>query len=91
MIISGFTPEGNRRMNLEYDRLKRINPSIIMIAVSGYGQTGPQRNRSVFDAIIQAESGARLEIIYTITIPMLLKQKTGGWLSALLEITSGNG
>lgn len=57
MVISGFTPEGNRLMGLEYERLKQVNPGIILVAISGYGQTGPSRNRPAFDAIAQAESG----------------------------------
>ena len=58
IIISGFTPKGNQRMGLDYERLKKINPGIIMVAVSGYGQTGPYADRPSFDAISQAESGA---------------------------------
>ncbi len=58
MVISGFTPEGNRLMGLEYDRLKQVNPAIILVAISGFGQTGPYRNRPAFDSIAQAESGA---------------------------------
>jgi CoA:oxalate CoA-transferase len=57
IVISGFTPEGNRRMGLDYNRLKQVNPGIIQVAISGYGQNGPYRNRPAFDAIAQAESG----------------------------------
>jgi crotonobetainyl-CoA:carnitine CoA-transferase CaiB-like acyl-CoA transferase len=45
-------------MGLDYERLKKINPGIIMVAVSGYGQTGPYADRPSFDSISQAESGA---------------------------------
>jgi crotonobetainyl-CoA:carnitine CoA-transferase CaiB-like acyl-CoA transferase len=58
IIISGFTPKGNRVMGLDYEGLKQINPGIILVAVSGYGQTGPHADRPAFDAIAQAESGA---------------------------------
>jgi crotonobetainyl-CoA:carnitine CoA-transferase CaiB-like acyl-CoA transferase len=58
MVISGFTPKGNRLMGLDYGRLKQINPGIILVAVSGYGQEGPYADRPAFDAIAQAESGA---------------------------------
>jgi crotonobetainyl-CoA:carnitine CoA-transferase CaiB-like acyl-CoA transferase len=58
IVISGFTPKGNRLMGLDYDRLKQINPGIILVAVSGYGQVGPYADRLAFDAIAQAESGA---------------------------------
>jgi crotonobetainyl-CoA:carnitine CoA-transferase CaiB-like acyl-CoA transferase len=58
IIISGFTPRGNKIMGLEYERLKQINPGIILVAISGYGQKGPYADRPAFDAIAQAESGA---------------------------------
>ena len=58
IIISGFTPKGNQLMGLDYDRLKQINPGIILVAISGYGQNGPYADRPAFDAIAQAESGA---------------------------------
>jgi crotonobetainyl-CoA:carnitine CoA-transferase CaiB-like acyl-CoA transferase len=58
IIISGFTPKGNRAMGLDYERLKQINPGIILVAISGYGQNGPYADRPAFDAIAQAESGA---------------------------------
>jgi crotonobetainyl-CoA:carnitine CoA-transferase CaiB-like acyl-CoA transferase len=58
IIISGFTPKGNQVMGLDYERLKQINPGIILVAISGYGQNGPYADRPAFDAIAQAESGA---------------------------------
>jgi CoA:oxalate CoA-transferase len=58
IVISGFTPKGNRLMGLDYDRLKQINPRIVLVAVSGYGQFGPYAERLAFDAVAQAESGA---------------------------------
>ncbi len=58
IIITGFTPRGNRIMGLDYERLKQINPGIILVAISGYGQQGPNADRPAFDAIAQAESGA---------------------------------
>ena len=58
IIVSGFTPKGNRAMGLEYERVKGINAGIILVAISGYGQNGPYADRPAFDAIAQAESGA---------------------------------
>lgn len=58
IIITGFTRKGNQLMGLDYERLKQINPGIILVAISGYGQSGPGADRPSFDAIAQAESGA---------------------------------
>ncbi|MBW2370803.1 MAG: CoA transferase [Deltaproteobacteria bacterium] len=58
IIISGFTPKGNQLMGLNYERLEKIDPAVILVAISGYGQNGPYADRPAFDAIAQAESGA---------------------------------
>ncbi|MFH1480726.1 MAG: CoA transferase [Pseudomonadota bacterium] len=58
IVVSGFTRQGNRMMGLEYDKLKKINKGIILVAISGFGQNGPYADRTSFDAIAQAESGA---------------------------------
>jgi len=58
VVISGFTRPGNKLMGLEYDQLKKINSGIILVAISGFGQSGPYADRTSFDAIAQAESGA---------------------------------
>lgn len=58
IVVSGFTRQGNRMMGLEYDKLKEINKGIILVAISGFGQNGPYADRTSFDAIAQAESGA---------------------------------
>ena len=57
VLISGFTPGGNIQMGIDYERLKQVHPEIIMVAISGFGQTGPYKDRPAFDLIAQAESG----------------------------------
>ena len=57
VLISGFTPAGNVQMGIDYERLKTVHPEIIMVAISGFGQTGPYKDRPAFDLIAQAESG----------------------------------
>ena len=57
VLISGFTPGGNKQMGIDYERLKQVHPEIIMVAISGFGQTGPYKDRPAFDLIAQAESG----------------------------------
>ncbi len=51
-------PKGTEEADtLDYDRLSGINPALIVVAVSGFGQDGPYAERPCFDAIAQAMSG----------------------------------
>ena len=45
-------------MGLGYETLRETNPGIILCSLSGYGQTGPDRDRTAFDLSIQAYAGA---------------------------------
>lgn len=57
VVCENFRPGTMKKMGLDYQALKEINPKIIYCAVSGFGQTGPYRNRPAFDYIIQAIGG----------------------------------
>jgi len=45
------------RLGLDYEAARKRNPGIIYCSVSGFGQTGPYRDRAALDLILQAESG----------------------------------
>ena len=45
------------RLGLDYEAVARINPRIIYASISGFGQTGPYRQRPAFDAVVQAMAG----------------------------------
>ena len=46
-----------RRMGLDYDALRKINPDLIYCSVTGYGQTGAKAADAAYDGAIQASSG----------------------------------
>ena len=56
-LIENFRPGTMNRLGLDYASLCAINPRLIYVSVSGYGQTGPRRNEPAMDLIIQAASG----------------------------------
>ncbi len=58
-LLENFRPGTMERWNLSYDELKKINPGLIMIRVSGYGQTGPYARRAGFGAVGEAMGGLR--------------------------------
>ena len=57
IVVENFRPGTLDRFGLGYDDLIESNPSLIMVSISGYGQTGPWRNRPAFAPTVQAESG----------------------------------
>ncbi len=57
VLIQNFRPGTIDAMGLGYDRLKELNPRLVMVNVSAYGQYGPYRDRIGFDPIGQAISG----------------------------------
>jgi formyl-CoA transferase len=59
MVLENFRPGTMERWGLGYEDLVKINPKIIMIRVSGYGQTGPYSERAGFAAIGEAMGGMR--------------------------------
>src|SRR6185312_9492477 len=58
-LIENFRPGTMERWNCGYEQLAKINPRLIMIRVSGYGQTGPYAKRAGFGAIGEAMGGLR--------------------------------
>ena len=58
-LIENFRPGSLEAWGLGYDELARDNPGLIMIRISGYGQTGPYRGRPGYGVICEAVSGLR--------------------------------
>lgn len=57
VILENYKPGTLEKYNCGYEDLKKIKPDIILTSLSGFGQTGPNRNRAAYDTLIQAESG----------------------------------
>lgn len=58
-LLENFRPGTLERWELGYDRLAKLNPGLIMIRVSGFGQTGPYAKRAGYGAIGEAMGGLR--------------------------------
>ena len=58
VVIENFRPGVADRLGLGYEALSKINPSIVYCSVSGFGQTGPLKNKTAYDLVIQAVTGA---------------------------------
>ena len=58
-LLENFRPGTMERWNLSYEELRKINPRLIMIRVSGFGQTGPYSKRAGFGAVGESMGGLR--------------------------------
>jgi crotonobetainyl-CoA:carnitine CoA-transferase CaiB-like acyl-CoA transferase len=57
VVIENFSPRVMANWGLTYDTLKEVNPDLIMVRMSGMGQTGPWRNFAAFGPTLHALSG----------------------------------
>ena len=59
IIVENFRPGTLEKWNLGYDVLRARNPGIILVRVSGYGQTGPDAAKAGYASVAEAVSGLR--------------------------------
>ena len=83
VLIENFRPGTMERWNLGYDVLKEINPRLIMVRVTGYGQTGPYAPRAGFGAIGEAMGGLRYVVGDPSTQPSRMGISIGDELAAM--------
>lgn len=57
VVVENYRPGTMTSMGLSYERLQEIKPGIVLVSLSGFGQTGPLAKRALFDAVGQAMSG----------------------------------
>ncbi|WP_372734684.1 CaiB/BaiF CoA transferase family protein [Nocardioides sp.] len=59
IFVENFRPGTLEKWNLGYDRLREVNPGLVLVRVSGYGQTGPYSSRAGYGSIGEAMGGLR--------------------------------
>jgi crotonobetainyl-CoA:carnitine CoA-transferase CaiB-like acyl-CoA transferase len=57
VFVENFRPGAIAKLGLGYEALRAINPGLIYVSMSGFGDTGPYAPRRVYDPVIQAVSG----------------------------------
>lgn len=58
IVLENFRPGVTKKLGVDYERLKTINPQIIYGSITAYGPEGPYGQRPAYDLIIQALSGS---------------------------------
>jgi formyl-CoA transferase len=81
-LLENFRPGTMEKWGLSYETLSAINPRLIMIRVSGYGQTGPYAHRAGFGAIGEAMGGMRYVVGDPATPPSRMGISIGDSLAA---------
>jgi formyl-CoA transferase/succinyl-CoA--D-citramalate CoA-transferase len=59
VVVENLRPGTMERWGLGWDDLRAVNPRLVLVRVSGYGQTGPYRDRAGFGSVAEAMSGFR--------------------------------
>lgn len=62
VFLQNYRPGVAARLGVDYDTLKAINPKLIYVSISGYGESGPYALRPGQDLLLQAMSGAMLSV-----------------------------
>ena len=58
VLMQNFRPGTTDRMGFGYEAMKKINPNLVYLSISGFGDKGPYAQSRVYDPVIQALSGA---------------------------------
>jgi formyl-CoA transferase len=57
VLIENYRPDVKHRLGIDYATLRKINPRMVYVSVSGFGQDGPYANRPGFDQVAQGMGG----------------------------------
>ena len=83
ILVENFRPGTMERWGLDYAALSALNPGLIMVRVTGYGQTGPYAHRAGFGAIGEAMGGLRYVVGTPDASPSRMGISIGDSLAAL--------
>ncbi|WP_454720387.1 MULTISPECIES: CaiB/BaiF CoA transferase family protein [Cupriavidus] len=70
VVVENWRPDVKKRLGVDYESLRAINPRIILASISGFGQDGPYAGRPGFDQIVQGMGGLMSVTGYPETGPL---------------------
>ena len=86
IVVENFRPGTLEKWGLGYDALARDNPGLIMVRISGFGQTGPYKERPGFGAIGESMGGMRYITGYPDRAPVRVGISIGDSLAAMFGV-----
>ena len=57
VVVENFRPDVKGKLGIDYESLKALNPRVVLASISGFGQSGPYRDRPGFDQVAQGMGG----------------------------------
>ncbi|KAF2712248.1 CAIB/BAIF family protein [Pleomassaria siparia CBS 279.74] len=57
VLVENYLPGSLAKYGMDYDTVSKINPELIYASITGYGQTGPYKDRAGYDVMVEAEMG----------------------------------
>jgi len=57
VLVHNFRPAVPARLGIDYARLKELNPRLVYCALTGYGETGPLKDKAGYDQVLQSMTG----------------------------------
>ncbi|HVS27693.1 MAG TPA: CaiB/BaiF CoA-transferase family protein [Burkholderiales bacterium] len=86
ILVENFRPGALEKWGLSWDALSQINPGLVMVRLSGYGQTGPYRDQTGFGAIGESMGGIRFLTGYPDRPPVRVGISLGDSLAAMYGV-----
>lgn len=86
VVVENFRPGTLEKWQIGWNQLSEINPKLVMLRVSGYGQTGPSASKPGFAAIAEAIGGLRYLIGYPDRAPVRTGVSIGDTLASLYGV-----
>lgn len=54
ILVENYLPDALKKYKMDYETLSKINPRLIYASITGYGHTGPLRNKAGYDVMVEA-------------------------------------
>lgn len=91
VIVQNYSPGAVERLGIDYETVRDNNDAVVYVNISGYGRTGPYRDRKAYDLVMQGETGL---VLMTGTpespakIPLSICDINAGMYAALATVTA---
>jgi crotonobetainyl-CoA:carnitine CoA-transferase CaiB-like acyl-CoA transferase len=82
IVVENFRPGKLDAWNLTYERMREVNPAVVLVRISGYGQTGPKHDRAGYGNVSESMGGLRYVTGFPDRPPVRIGVSLGDMLAA---------